>query len=206
MVSRAERGLGGSLTVDAWQRLAVALAIPLRISLARDPLADTADAAHLAMQELLLSLARGAGFGGRFELATRPLQPVRSVDVGLLDDVRRCLVLAECWNTFGDIGAAARTSQRKLAEAADYAVARWGELPHRIGLVWVVRSSAANRALLGRYPEVFASRFPGSSAAWVRTLTEGTRPPEEPGLVWCDARATRLFPWRRSGRRPRVAA
>ena len=86
MISRAERGLGGSLTVDAWQRLAIALGIPLRISLARDPLGDTADAAHLAMQELLLSLARGAGFRGRFELATRPLQPVRSVDVGLLDD------------------------------------------------------------------------------------------------------------------------
>ena len=45
-------------------------------------------------------------------------------------------------------------------------------------------------------PEVFASRFPGSSR--VEALTRGDPPPAEPGLVWCDVSATRLFAWRRA--------
>jgi len=196
-VSRAERGLGAKMTMDAWQRLAVGLGMPLRISFGRDPLAETADAAHLAIQELVLAVARGAGFNGRFELVTRPAQPARSVDVGLIHEVRLMIVLAECWNTFGDVGAGARSSQRKLAEARDLAVSRWGEAPHRVGLVWIVRASAVNRALVARYPEVFASQFPGSSAGWVEALVDGSPPPDEPGLVWCDVRATRLFAWRR---------
>jgi hypothetical protein len=106
-------------------------------------------------------------------------------------------VLAECWNTIGDIGAAARSSERKRADAEALAAARWGEAPAAVGVVWVVRATARNRALVARYPEVFAARFPGSSAGWVRALTEGAAPPDEPGLVWCDVAATRLFAWRR---------
>jgi hypothetical protein len=51
--------------------------------------------------------------------------------------------------------------------------------------------------LIQRYPEVFASRFPGSSRAWVQVLTTGSTIPAEPGLVWCDVGATRIFEWRR---------
>jgi hypothetical protein len=201
-----ERGFGGGLTVDAWQRIAVALGMPLRISFARDPLTETADAGHLAVQELVLRIGRRGGLVGEFELPTRPADPWRSADVGLRDDVRRRLIVSECWNTFGDIGAAVRASTRKLAEAADLAAAHWGDDSHVVGLVWVVRATARNRALVARYPEVFASRFRGSSARWVAALTSGATPPAEPGLVWCDAAATRLFAWRRPARRERRSA
>ncbi|HET7676557.1 MAG TPA: hypothetical protein VFK38_01740 [Candidatus Limnocylindrales bacterium] len=103
----------------------------------------------------------------------------------------------ECWNSLGDIGAAARATSRKAAEAADMAVAVGGERPYRVATCWVLRASARNRALVARYPEVFAARFPGSSVRWVRALSAGQEPPVEPGLVWCDAAATRLFAWRR---------
>ena len=196
-ISRAERGLGGGLTLDAWQRIAIALGITLRVNLQRDPLAETADAGHLAMQELVLRLGRGGGYKGLVELATKPAEPWRSIDVALLDDARRRLTVVECWNTIGDIGGAARTSTRKLAEAEDLATARWGEQSHATGLVWVVRATARNRALVARYPDVFAARFPGSSARWVRALTAGETPPEEPGLVWASVDAARLFAWRR---------
>ena len=197
-VSRAERGLGGGLTVDAWQRIAIALGTNLRLMLPRDPLADTPDAGHLAMQELVLRLGRAVGYRGLIELPTKPNEPWRSIDVALVDDVRRRLVVVECWNTIGDIGGAARSSARKAAEAEALATARWGESPHAVGLVWVVRATARNRALIARYPEVFAARFPGSSARWVRALaTVSEEPPDEPGLVWCDPAATRLFAWRR---------
>jgi len=57
-ISRAERGLGGGLTLDAWQRIALALGLRLQIALQRDPLEETADASHLAIQELLLRTGR----------------------------------------------------------------------------------------------------------------------------------------------------
>ena len=196
-ISRAERGLGGGLTLDAWQRLGLALGMPLLVGLQRDPLADTPDAGHLAVQELVLRVGRAAGYRGLVELPTKPMEPWRSIDVALVDDTQRRIVVVECWNTIGDIGSAARTSARKQAEAADLAVARWGEAPHRAGLCWVVRATARNRALLARYPEVFAARFPGSSAAWLEAITTRAAPPPEPGLIWASVDGTRLFAWRR---------
>jgi len=194
--SRIERGIGNP-DLDALQRIAAALDRPFVVSFGgRDPSETTADAGHLAIQELVLRLGRAAGYTGSFELPTRPTEPWRSADVGLASEARRRLIEAECWNTIGDVGAAARSSARKLAELEDLATGRWGE-DARVGLVWVIRASARNRALIARYPEVFASRFPGSSRQWVDALTTGSAPPAEPGLVWCDVGATRLFAWRR---------
>lgn len=155
--------------------------------------------ATLAAQVGLSRLGRRAGYARAFEVAARPSDPSRSTDVGLRDDRRRTLVLVECWNTIGDVGAAARSTDPKLAEAADLAVVAGGERPFAVRGVWVVRATARNRTLLARYPEVFAARFPESSARWVAALTSDTDPPTQPGLVWCDVAATRLFAWRRRG-------
>ncbi|HET7169019.1 MAG TPA: helix-turn-helix domain-containing protein [Candidatus Limnocylindrales bacterium] len=196
VVSRIERGIGNP-DLDALQRLAVALGRPLAISFGgADPAETPADAGHLAIQELILALGRGAGYSGSFELPTRPAEPWRSADVGLAAPAQRRLLQVECWNTIGDLGAAARSSSRKFAELQDLATARWGD-GATVGLVWVVRSTVRNRALVARYPEVFASRFPGSSQRWVAALTAGAPPPDEPGLVWCDVAASRIFAWRR---------
>ena len=176
-MSRLERGGGGGMTLDALQRVAVALEVTLRVGFQRDPLGETADAGHLAMQELVLRLGRAAGYTGSFELATKPAEPWRSADVGLADGAHRRLIHVECWNTIGDIGAAARSSARKQAELADLAIARWGT-DATTGLVWVVRATARNRSLVARYPEVFGSRFPGSSRGWVDALTTGEPPPD----------------------------
>jgi transcriptional regulator with XRE-family HTH domain len=196
-ISRAERGLGGGLTLDAWQRIATALSVPLKIELQRDPQQEPQDAGHLGIQELVLRLGRLAGYRGQFELPTKPDDPWRSIDVGLAVDRRRRLLVVECWNTIGDIGASARGSSRKLAEADALANLRWGEANHSTHLVWVVRATATNRQLVASYPEVFAARFPGSSAAWARTLNDGTDPPDQPGLVWASVDGTRIYPWRR---------
>jgi hypothetical protein len=155
------------------------------------------DAGHLAMQDLVLRLGRTAGFEGTFELPTRPAEPWRSVDVGLIDHVGKRLVIVECWNTFGDVGAAARSTDRKRAEAGELMVGRWGS-EGLVGVVWIVRASTRNRALIQRYPAVFAARFTGSSRAWVDALTQGSVIPTGPGVVWCDVGATRIFEWRRS--------
>jgi hypothetical protein len=195
IVGRIERGVT-RLDVDALQRIGIALNRFLEIRFGRDALEQPADAGHLAMQELVLRLGRANGFTGEFEVPTRPAEPWRSIDVVLARPLRRLMILNECWNTFGDIGAAARASLRKAAELEALATERWGE-DAQVRVVWIVRATARNRALLARYPEIFASRFPGSSRAWVRALTEGGEPPAEPGLVWCDVAAARLLEWRR---------
>lgn len=195
--SDVERGLGGGRTMDTWQRIALALGTPLIVDVPRAVTNDTADAGHLAIQELMLGLGRRTGFAGFFELPTKPSEPWRSTDVALRNDARRLLVLEECWNTIGDVGAATRSTNRKVAEAEALAVALGGGRPYAVRSVWVVRATARNRALVGRYPEIFGRAFPGSSHGWVAALTRGTDPPSGRGLVWCDVDATRIFAWRR---------
>jgi hypothetical protein len=105
-------------------------------------------------------------------------------------------VLVECWNTIGDVGAAARSTNRKLVELAGLGVARFGP-DSWAAACWVVRASRRNRALVSRYPELFGARFPGSSRRWLDALERGAAPPSEPGLVWAAVDASRLFTWRR---------
>lgn len=206
-VGAIERGFGGGHTLDAWQRIGLALDRPLRIELSRDAREEPADAGHLAIQELVMRVGRGASLQRTFELATRPSNPAHSTDVGLRDDRGRRLILVEGWNTIGDVGAAVRSTNRKRAEAEDLAAVIGGARPtapgdepgepYAVATVWVVRATRRNRELVARYPELFASRFTGSSRAWVRALTIGSPPPPDLGLIWCDVRCARLFAWRR---------
>src|SRR5207253_5937435 len=104
------------------------------------------------------------------------------------------LIINEIWNTVGDFGGALRNHDRKMEAADSLAVLAGSEAaPWRIASCWVLRATAANRALVARYPEVFRTRFPGSSRAWVECLTRGAATPHKPGLVWADLASTRLF-------------
>ena len=199
VVTRLESS-DGPVDLETLERVGLALGVSVDVGFGRDRLEEVADAGHLAMQELVLRTARAAGWQADFELPTRPMEAWRSIDVGLASHARREAVEVECWNSVGDLGAASRASNRKLAELEALATARWGE-DAGVGLLWVVRATARNRALVERYPEVFAARFPGSSREWLRALTSGSRIPREPGLVWCDVGATRLFAWRRPAQR-----
>ncbi len=196
-VSRIELGLGRAVPLTTCISLALELGLRPRFDLARDWQEAPADAGHLTIQELLLRLARATGCPRTFELAIRPNDPAHSIDVFVRDDLRRRLLVEEAWNSFGDIGAGARSFDRKMAAARDLAVAIGGDRPYDVAGVWVVRATRRNRELIARYPEVFATRFPGSSAQWVRTLKTGDPPPSEPGLVWTDIGATDIHAWRR---------
>jgi transcriptional regulator with XRE-family HTH domain len=195
MISRLERGVV-RVDLEMLERIGMALGVALVVAFGRDRLEDVADAGHLKVQELVLGLTRAAGYTAQFELPTKPSEPWRSIDVACGDPRRRLAIEIECWNGIGDVGAAARATARKTAELEALVTARWGE-GARARSVWVVRATARNQQLLARYPEVFAARFPGSSRHWVEALTAASEPPEEPGLVWCDVGATRLFEWRR---------
>jgi transcriptional regulator with XRE-family HTH domain len=204
-----EAGRAAGAPLEVWFSLAEALGRPFRAEFLRDGLEEPLDAGHLGTQELVLRLGRAAGYEGRFELATRPDDPSRSTDVVLVHRRRRRMILIECWNSFGNIGAAARSSDRKVAEARAAAIAFGGDAgPFGVSACWVVRDTRRNRELLARYPHLFEARLPGSSAGWVAALTKGDPPPAEPGFVWSDAKATRLLARRtrldagRRGQRP----
>jgi transcriptional regulator with XRE-family HTH domain len=194
VVGRIERG-EGVLDVERLERVSIALGVPLAVGFDRDPHHEPADAGHLALQEILLRLAPG-GYERDFELPTRPNEPWRSADVGLWAARWRTAVDAECWNTFGDIGAATRSSRRKLVDLEALAISRWG-VGARSALVWVVRDTVRNRAVIARYSATFAAFFTGSSRKWVDALALGAEPPRQPGLVWCDVATGRLHEWRR---------
>lgn len=199
-ISQIERGDGAGVSLEVWYALGDALGMPLRVEFGRDATEEPLDAGHLGMQELSLRLGRETGRGRTIELPTKPASPSLSVDVCLRDDVQRVLIIEECWNSFGNINASIRSTRRKIAEAEELAVAIGGERgPYRVAAVWIVRDTRRNREILGRYPDVFASAFTGSSAAWVRALNNASaQAPNELGLVWCDVRATRLSAWRKN--------
>ena len=197
MVKRMESGRGGAIPAYRWHAVALALDTTHQAAFARDQHEETADAGHLAIQELLLRLGAARGFDRSVELPTRSADPSRSIDVALRNDRRRVLMVLEAWNLIGDVGAGKRSFQRKLAEADALAVAAWGTHPYRITGCWVVRATRRNRTLVARYPQVFATAFPGSSRGWVAALIAAADPPLEPGLVWCDVACTRIYAWRR---------
>jgi transcriptional regulator with XRE-family HTH domain len=196
-LSEIERGLGTRASLETWIAIGVALGRPLAVTLSR-PLqptdADDRAAGHLRIQEHVLRLARATDRAGTFELPTRPDDPWRSADLGIRDDRHATRILVECWNTIGDLGAAVRATNRKLAEAA----ATWPD--DRIASVWVVAATAANRAILARYPHVIDAIFTASSRAWVHALDHGAAapPPDRPGLVWFDSATARLREHRRA--------
>ena len=191
-IGQVERGQGSGVSTETWFAFGVVLDLPLRLEFGRDALQEPADAPHLALEELMLRLARTISVSRFFELPTRPTDPALSVDVGWRDDRRQVLILNECWNSFGSINASLRSTHRKVADAEGIAGG------YRVASCWIVRDTRRNREIVGRYPEVFETAFPGSSTAWVKALTDpGAAVPDQPGLVWCDLKATRLFAWRR---------
>jgi hypothetical protein len=146
----------------------------------------------------VLRTTRPAGWNGTFELPVGRGDGRHSIDVGLRNDRIRTLAWIECWNRLDDVGAAVRSSAWKWRQAKESAIAMGHGRPYDVTGCWVVRATGANRSLVERYPEVFASKFPGSSLGWVRSLTTGSPPPSGVGLVWADLTATRLYAWRQA--------
>jgi len=141
-----------------------------------------------------LWLARRNHRDGAMELPVgHGWQPL-SIDVIQRDRALRGLIITEIWNRMDDMGAALRNQDRKVAAATELAVVAGGdETPYRVATCWVMRSTAANRALVQRYPEVLRSRFRGSARAWIDCLISGAPHPDEPGIVWIDLASSRLF-------------
>ena len=197
-ISSIEDGLGAGAPIGVWIALGLVLDRPFAASLSRSVAPEPVDAGHLAGEELLLALARRNGRNGAPEIPTRFARTARVIDVAVRDDRQRVLIVQELSNRIDDLGQTIRNHRQKVIEGAELATAIGGDDgPFRVAFCWVVRATAANRALVARYPEVIANAVPGSSRAWVRALVEGGPIPREPGLVWVDVAGTRLSEHRR---------
>jgi transcriptional regulator with XRE-family HTH domain len=183
-VSALEAGRGAHTPIETWVALGIALDRPIAIGFSRD-IADPLpqDAGHLAAQELVLRLTTAAGWRGRFEAPSDPLDPRYSTDLALIAPDDR-IALIEIWNRLDDLGRAVRSSDRKLAE-----VSRPGTV---VGSCWLLVDTAANREIVRRYPSIIRARFAGSSHGWVAALTRGSTPPRRPGIAWIDVRSARI--------------
>jgi transcriptional regulator with XRE-family HTH domain len=183
-ISKLEGGHGGRTSIETWVAIGIALDRPIAIGFSRDVIDPSPqDAGHLAAQELLLRLASAAGWRARVEHPTNASDPRHATDVVLVGVDRR-VVFVEIWNRCDDLGAAIRSSDRKLAEA--------GRGGTDVGSCWLFVDTAANRELVRRYPSILRARFGGSSSGWVSALTGGTRSSASPGVAWIDPRAARL--------------
>jgi len=186
-IGELERGKGASAPLALWVRLGKAVDRPFAASFSRDlrEVPEPVDAGHLAAQELVLRFARRAGRSAEFELPTRPSGSPGVVDVAIRDDMQRVLILVEIWNRLTDLGAASRSTSRKVVDVEG------AILPAGFSLAscWLLVDNAANRVIVRRFPEIVRARFPGSSRDWVRALVDGSEPPNGPGIAWVDPRS-----------------
>ena len=178
-ISRLERGLGAGAAVETWVAIGIALGRPIAIGFSRDTAAPLNDAGHADAQELVARIATVGGWRPSFEVPDDPRAPSGSTDLRI--DRSGSFALIEIWNRVDDFGAAVRSSDRKVARAGA-----------RTQSLWLLSDTAANRAIVRRYPTVLRTRFPGSSSGWIRAVTAGGALPVGPGLAWVDLRAGRL--------------
>jgi hypothetical protein len=197
-ISDLERGEGGAAPLDTWVAISMALNRPIAIAFSRDLEPESLrDAGHLGAQEIVLGFARRVRRRVDVELPSRPANPTLVIDVVMQDDRARALIVTEIWNRLDDLGAAFRSTSRKVAEAEGLAVLASGDGDaYRVCCCWLLVDTAANRRLVAAYPGVLRARYPGSSVAWVRSLVEGSPPPSEPGIAWVDTRNGRVIPLR----------
>ncbi len=150
-ISHLERGHGARTSIETWIAIGIALQRPIAIGFSRDVVDPTPlDAGHLAAQELTLRLTAHGGWQGRFEAPSDPSAPRHSTDIELTAPDGR-IVLLEIWNRLDDLGAAVRSSDRKLAD-----LARRRALQTPVSSCWLLVETSANHELVRRYPAILA--------------------------------------------------
>lgn len=192
--SRLERGGAGTASLETLAACAAAVDTQLAAFLEAVPGADLPrDMEHLRRQQLVIAIARGGGWIAQPE---RPIDPgarrSRSIDVELERTSRREIAVVEIVDLLADGGDTMRGLADKVAAIRRQVGPGWN-----VSGMLVLRSTSRNRGLVQEFADLFAARFPASSAGWLASLRDPTRPmPSSDGMAWTSVRGDRLFPSR----------
>lgn len=203
--SAVERGEDARVTLETLCRCAMAVDSDLHTYLERLPGAERPrDHVHLRHQELVIATAHRGGWEAVPESPVGHAGRTSWIDVllrrrtGGREDPggREEWAVIEIWDWFDDVGAAFRAWDRRLADLEQLALARGvadrGRPTHVNGAM-VIRATKRNRDLLRDHANVFRTRFPGSSTAWLRALVEADAPmPDRSALLWVSVDGSRL--------------
>ncbi|MEO8571502.1 MAG: helix-turn-helix transcriptional regulator [Chloroflexota bacterium] len=196
--SRVERGLVTAISLETLTACAAAIGVQLAAFIEARPGSDLPrDIQHLRRQDLVIGIARSGGWAGRPEFGIDPAAwRSRSIDVLLTRSRELETAVIEVVDLLADGGATIRGLADKVA-----AVRRSKPADARVAGLLVLRATARNRATVNELTSLFETRFPGSSAAWLRALEHADQPmPSEDGMIWSSVDGTRLMAVRRAGR------
>lgn len=190
--STLERGLGSRAPLETWAVAASTVQMELAVFLDRSSGADLPrDIEHLRRQSAITSRAAVGGWLVAPEAPVVSATPGRVIDLLLEREAQREAAIIEVWDWLADVGAAFRSLDEKVAAVQRTRVG-WA-----VAGAWVLRGTRRNRDLVGELAPLFAARFPASGRAWLLALDDRqARVPARPGLLWTDARGTRLWPAR----------
>jgi transcriptional regulator with XRE-family HTH domain len=192
--SRLERGGAGTASLETLAACAAAVDTQLAAFVEGIPGADLPrDMEHLRRQQLVIAVARGGGWIAQPE---RPIDPgarrSRSIDVELERTSRREIAVVEIVDLLADGGETMRGLADKVAAIRRQVGPGWN-----VSGMLVLRSTSRNRGLVQEFADLFAARFPASSAAWLASLRDPARPmPGSDGMAWTSVKGDRLFPSR----------
>lgn len=187
-ISRLERGLGSSASLETWACVGAAVGCELSVYLeAMSGASLPRDYEHLKRQQLVVETARPGGWAAWPEAEIDRLwRRSRSIDVLLERRQRHEIAVVEIWDFFDDVGGAWRGLDGKVAT-----VRRRNPGSRAMGLI-VVRRTRRNQGLVKEFAPLFMARFPESSA-WLRALAGDAPMPPAPGFLWTDVKGTRLI-------------
>jgi transcriptional regulator with XRE-family HTH domain len=200
--SRLERGLITTVSIETLAACAAAVGVQLAAFIEARPGADLPrDIEHLRRQELIVAVARAGGWQAQPEFGIDPDAAwSRSIDVLLSrsTDTEVELAIVEVVDLLADVGSAIRGLADKVA-----AVRRSSSPTAHVAGLLVLRATLRNRRTMAELAAVFETRFPASSAEWLRALQRPGAPmPAEDGMLWSSVSGDRLI----TVRRPRPAA
>jgi hypothetical protein len=197
--SRLERGLAPAVSIETLASCAAAVNVQLAAFIEARPGAGLPrDIEHLRRQELVIEFARAGRWTALPESAIdADAARSRSVDV-LLSRMRGAeTIVVEVVDLLADAGAAVRGLADKVA-----AVRRTAPPDGRVAGLFVLRATTRNRTTVRELANVFESRFPAPSSAWLKALrtAEASMPPAD-GIIWSSVDGKRLFAVRRDAPR-----
>ena len=177
-ICRMELGRGVQVPLDTWLRVATALGLVLTFDLVPSRIArqeSDQQRCHRLVTERALTGGWAAWTTGDETVLERP--------------ERREVAIVRIWDVIGDVGAAVRALERRLATERSERGDGW-----RISGLVVVTPTGHNRRRLSESGGTVNQAFPVRGARWLIALGGGPMP-DGAGMLWTSSRMERLRPF-----------